>query len=312
MKGAIISNNPYHNNPSANLTNKELANKIDVKLSYDMENINEIVTKLDVDYIICWVNEDLWNIPSLHNYVDKVILASGDLPGRLKDRRFRNLCRYHKATGIILENKCHIPAFKEYLHKGEELDYYWYPWGIDEEYIKDYGFNKEYDVVQLGQFNKYQFRREIFGRLSNNKEISYFRFWPKRSHVTKKEEHPYNLYCKTYNKGRIGIGGCLQHPDFTYINDNFLGINFGKNIEIPGLRCALFNTDWGDRELLGFKDGENFVQFKDDKECINKINYYLDDLSELKRITDNGFKLVHEKHTNKIHVDMVMKEIDGN
>lgn len=312
MKGVIISNNPYHNNPSANLSNKEIADRMDIQLFYGDKDLNEKIKKVDADYIIAWVSDKLWKVEPLHRNFNKVILASGDVPKRFRDRNFKNLCKYHKSTGIIVENKCSIPVFKDYLFKGNELDYYWYPWGIDSNYIKDYKFSKEYDVCQLGQFNVYQYRREIFQLLNNNKlGIKYFRFWPNRSKTTKKEEISYETYCQSLNKSKISIGGCLQHSDYTTINGHFVGINFGKNLEIPGCRCCLLNTDWGDREELGFKDGENYVQFDNVKDCINKIQYYLENEEELKRITDNGFKLIYERHTNKIHVDNIMEELNG-
>jgi len=311
MKGAIISNNPYHHNPSANLTNKELADRIDKQLFYDDPNLDDKLGKLDVDFIIAWVNINrLFKIKSLSNICDKIILASGDIPKRLRDRKFKNVCRYHKASGIIVENKCSIPVFKDYLYKGEELNYYWYPWGIDTKFVKDYKEHKIYDVSQLGQFNIYQYRREIYNLLANNTYgIKYFRFWPNRDKLTKKEEISYDTYCKTLNKSRISIGGCLQHSDYTTVNGHFIGINFGKNLEIPGCKCALFNTDWGDKNELGFKDGENFIQFNDANDCLEKIKYYLEDLNELNKIIEKGYKLVQSNHTNKIHVNKLLKNI---
>jgi spore maturation protein CgeB len=311
MKGAIIANKPYHNNPCCNLTNKELAKKMDKVLFYNDVNLNEKVDNLkDIDYIIALFSGELPNIKSLSRLGIPVILAAGDLPKRLRDNLFNKIVKLHKPNGIMIENICTIPAFKDYLINGEELDYLYYPWGIDEDVINDYGEDKKYDVAQLGQFNVYQHRREIYYLLNNNNfGIEYIRFWPRRNKITKKEEQPYDIYCKTLNQSLMSIGGCIQHKDYSHFKDTFMGLNFPKNMEIPGLNSILLNTEWGDMKLLGFKNGENFIQFKTPRHCIRQILKYKEEPEEIRRISKNGFKLVHERHTNKVHVDNLLKEI---
>lgn len=310
MEGAVLANNPYHNNPSANLTNKELADRIGNVIFYD-KDIEDSLEKLkDKDFLVVFQNECLLDIKPLSRLGIPIIMTSGDIPKRLSNDVFKKIVSKHKVKGIIVENKCSIPAFKDYLERGEDLDYVWYPWGIDENYIKDYKEEKIYDVSQLGQFNIYQYRREINFLLSNYANIKYYRFPPLRDSLTKKENTPYDIYCKTINQSWISIGGCIQHKEFESYNGKFIGINFSKNIEIPGCKTALFNTKWGDMEDLGFKDCVNFVEFRTPSDCRRKILKFLEEKEELQKIIDNGYKLVHKYHTNKIHVDAVLKDLE--
>ena len=81
------------------------------------------------------------------------------------------MVNHHKANGIIVENLCTIPVLKDYLHRGEELDYLYYPLGIDERYIKDYNEKKIYDVALLGGFHNYQHKRELDILLTKNNPL---------------------------------------------------------------------------------------------------------------------------------------------
>lgn len=61
-----------------------------------------------------------------------------------------------------------------------------------------------------------------------------------------------------------------------------------------------------------FKDKENLVIWRDHKELIQIIDYYLQNESERKRIADNGCKLVHEKYTFKNTVETLLKYYHAN
>jgi spore maturation protein CgeB len=51
-------------------------------------------------------------------------------------------------------------------------------------------------------------------------------------------------------------------------------------------------------EKMGFVNGETFVEFPNDKLEIRRlINHYMTNPKERKRITDNAYELVHERHT---------------
>ena len=312
MKGVIITKTPHHDSFGLNLTIKELSKNINKFISYNIgiEKLNEEIKNLkDYDFIIAWFHPCLLELESLSKLEKPIIIASCDTPKRLRDDFYKEVVRYHNPTGIIVENMCTIPVFKDYLGR-EDLDFFWLPWGIDEEYVKDYKEEKIYDVTQTGQFNKYEFRREINFLLKGKKDINYYRSSPDRDPNNKKEKFSYEDYCKIINRSKISIGGCLQNKQFINYNGIYIGNTFPKNFEIPGCNSVMFNTNWGDKELLGFKDGENFVEFKSPRDCIRKINYYLEQPEELNKISKKGFELIHKYHTNKEHVKNFIKSLE--
>jgi len=54
-----------------------------------------------------------------------------------------------------------------------------------------------------------------------------------------------------------------------------------------------------------FKDGEDYVSYKDEKDCLDKAKYYLSHEPERLKIAESGYKKVIEKHT----YDIRMKEM---
>jgi hypothetical protein len=310
MKIAILANEPYHNSFGLSLTLKELINRVDKFIPFNIgkEKLNEEIKNLkEFDCIITWFNPILLEIDSLSNLGKSLIMASCDIPKRLRDNLYKDIIKHHKPTGIIVENKCSIPVFKDYLGR-EDLDFFWFPWGIDENYVKDYNEEKIYDVSQTGQFNKYEFRREINILLEGKKNLNYYRTSPERG-LDNQEKFTYDEYCKIINKSKISIGGCLQNKEFINYKGIFIGNTFPKNFEIPGCNSLLFNPNWGDKEILGFKNEENFIEFKNPRDCIRKIEYYLEQPELLKKISINGYNLIHNNHTNKIHTDKFLNEI---
>ena len=79
-----------------------------------------------------------------------------------------------------------------------------------------------------------------------------------------------------------------------------------KTFEVPASRSLLFiNEEYGDGvynnpkiilKRLGFIENRHYV-FYDRNNIEDKINYYLKHDNERQRITDNGWKMVHKKHT---------------
>ena len=311
MKLAILANEPYHNSFGLSLTLKELIDRVDKFISFNIgkEKLNEEIKDLkDFDCIITWFNPILLEMDSISKLQIPLIMASCDMPKRFRDNLYKKIVEHQNPSGIIVENKCSIPAFKTYLEK-EDLNFFWFPWGIDEEFVKDYNENKIYDVSQTGQFNRYEFRREINFLLEGRNNLSYYRTSPERG-IEKKEKFTYDEYCKIINRSKISIGGCLQNKEFISYNGTYIGNTFPKNFEIPGCKSVLFNTNWGDKDILGFKNGENFVEFKNPRDCIRKIEYYIEQPEELDKISRKGFELVHKYHTNKIHVDNFIRSLE--
>lgn len=57
-----------------------------------------------------------------------------------------------------------------------------------------------------------------------------------------------------------------------------------------------------------FQDGEEIVFYDDIIDCINKMNYYVENSEERERIAKNGYNKVLENHTQKQRVDFIIKK----
>ena len=63
-----------------------------------------------------------------------------------------------------------------------------------------------------------------------------------------------------------------------------------------------------DAESMGLYDGENIVFYKDANDCINKLDYYLQNEEERKKIADAGQMFVKQKYTMEKLLEGVLKE----
>jgi glycosyltransferase involved in cell wall biosynthesis len=57
-----------------------------------------------------------------------------------------------------------------------------------------------------------------------------------------------------------------------------------------------------------FQEGEEIVFYDDIVDCVNKMNYYVENPEERERIANNGYQVVTEYHTQKQRVDFIIKK----
>ena len=57
-----------------------------------------------------------------------------------------------------------------------------------------------------------------------------------------------------------------------------------------------------------FQEGEEIVFYDDIVDCVNKMNYYVENPEERERIANNGYEVVTEYHTQKQRVDFIIKK----
>lgn len=58
-----------------------------------------------------------------------------------------------------------------------------------------------------------------------------------------------------------------------------------------------------------FKDGEDYVSYKDEKDCLDKVKYYLTHEPERLKIAESGYKKVIEKHTYEKRMSEMLCQI---
>jgi Glycosyl transferases group 1 len=71
-----------------------------------------------------------------------------------------------------------------------------------------------------------------------------------------------------------------------------------KHFEIPASKSCLITEKTAALEAAGFVDMENCV-FADENDVLEKLDYLFQNLDELEKITEAGYKLVHSRHTLK-------------
>jgi len=295
IKGIILhgmeSNQPKTVFTQIESLNLELSGKTDLVNynNYTSEELYKYLKTLDIDILIAYYNEYLEYMVPLSELGIPIIMASEDTQKRFADGFYRKLVEIHKPDCIMIQNKCSIPAFNKYL--GKDFKYLYFPWGADTSLFKDYGEKKIYDISISGKFASNMFRKELDGLLSSKTDIIYKRIRNNNPGVLL----PYDEFAKELNRSKISLGGCLQKNP--YYEGIYIGNSFKKNFEVPASKACLINTNWGDKELMGFKDGENFIEFNNRSSFLKKLEYYLEDENELKRVTDNGYKHVMENHS---------------
>jgi len=304
MKGVLLYKKHYNilQTEMMDAVCNQLTNGNMIDLNQPIDKINKQIDEIDCDFVVVWYFQDIVpKIKSLSNLDIPLILTSEESYNRLANDVFRKVVEYHKPDGIILQNKNTKDAFIDYL--GKEYDFFWLPWGIDPDIMKDYKEEKIWDFSISGKFSKYQYRRTLNDMY---KRKSYYHRIPR----ILPPERSWEAYARDLNKSKISLGGCMGPENVVHYKNYFLGELYSKTLEIPACNTCLINTTFSDKEELGFKDGVNFIEFSDLKEFKRKLDYYLEDEDEVKRITKNGYELVQNNYTIKQQVDRLVNEVE--
>jgi len=276
-----------------------------VVVDYDENSFDKVYDKIksihkDNNYILMSYCEGLLlGMKSLSTLNIPLVLRTGDCWSRLLQNGFKKIVDKHKPSIILVNNKCTIPAFKDYLDN-YEAEYIWSKIPYDDTYIKDYGEQKIYDIGFSGKFSDYDDRRNINHHLTYRDDLNYKRF----GFVPTIEE-----YAKNINRCKLSYSS-MQNSGKLYYKSYFIGTTHRKNIEISACGTGLITREWGDAEEMGYKDGENCILFNDWHEFTEKLEYYLHNREELNKIIHNGKKLVIDKYDYKTCTVELCKEIE--
>ncbi|MGM7719609.1 glycosyltransferase family protein [Metabacillus sp. Hm71] len=180
-----------------------------------------------------------------------------------------------------------LNVFPQYKSK-----FRWLPFSINPHVFKDWQLIKNIDCLLMGLINfpsknTYPFRKTVL-EVMRNKEGFVYHQHP--GHTVNYEEKAFvnEKYAKEINRSKIFFtcGSKYYYPVL-------------KFFEVPACRTLLLAEPNQDILELGFEDGVNFVacnQFNFEEKAI----YYLKNEKERKRITDNGYHLIHTNHTNRV------------
>ncbi|MGG1397245.1 glycosyltransferase [Bacillus salipaludis] len=162
------------------------------------------------------------------------------------------------------------------------------PFSVNPSIIKDLNLVRDIDFLLMGLLStgSYPFRETVLKVFQNEKGFVYY---PHPGHTTKNTNAIINeRFAKELNRAKIFFtcGSNYKYP-------------VAKFLEAPGCKTLLVAEPNQDIFELGFKDGVNFVAC-DSSNVYEKAMYYLSNSDERERIALNGYKLVHEYHTNEV------------
>lgn len=289
-----------------NKTNAVVVHYKEDETNYDdlFKSIKRVIKDNGCDYLIGWYVEFLFErIRPLHELGIPFIMHSGDCWSRLFSNKYKQLVEKHKPHSIMVENKCTIPAFRDYIDN-DNINYVWAPHSFEPKIMKDYGEEKIYDVTSSGKFSNYDDRRNMHAFLERSRSINYHRLTGRKGFT-----NTWKDYARGLNKGWISISS-MQNSNLLYYKDTFIGNCFSKNYEISACGSCLLVRRFGDAELIGYKDGENCIMFDELREFPNKLRYHLDDKENLRKMIKSGYDLVHSKHTVSEHTRLLVNDIN--
>ena len=167
-------------------------------------------------------------------------------------------------------------------------DTFYLPWWIDDTVFRDYGEEKSLWVALTGTgwFTRciYTWRPEICRQLVSKVPIFHVPGGGNRS-----TDHDYTgeNYARLLNRSRFSAG-CGTVSRYLTL----------KLLEIPASRCCLITEETEAMKALGFRDGVNCV-FADEANVVAKVQALAYDAERLQAITDAGYQLAHERHTQR-------------
>jgi len=259
-----------------------------------------IIKHLDVEYvndnydIVFLENPYPFWFEEWHKIKAKKILALGDL------HNLRNTNIIKRAKNRIGISTIFV-KYIDYFNKNfdnEGLSIYHWPHSADIEIFKDYGLNKNYDILLTGMIsnNIYLIRNKIYNKLRNEK---YFKRIERPNNKIDKFPNPWPVgkeYAKELNKSKISIA-CTSKFKYTV----------AKIFEIPACRTSLLCDYSKEMKSLGFVPDENFIEI-DKKNIKKQIEYLLFSKdSKLKEVTNNGYDFIRENHTTTNRVNDFLK-----
>ncbi len=243
------------------------------------------------DYIFTNVRRDGQTIETMTRVKEispetKILAFSGD-----DDQDFEPLKRYQ-----ALFVDCTLVGQVQYLenyHKEGVKNTLPYLTSLNTDILRPMNLKKIYDVMFLGKPSKPRFETlkflidnginvRIFGKgWENYPEIKKFYF----GHISMEEK------IKTINQSKI----CLS------LSKNKDGVAHFKGRVFGMAACKAFTlVDYFKEYLKFFKNNEEIVMFKDDRDLLEKIKYYLTHDKEREKIADNAHrKYLKENEVSK-------------
>lgn len=244
-----------------------------------------LIEKEKPEYVFINARRDELNFETLQKIrsilpATKIISTSGD-----DDKDFESLKRYH-ALFMDCTIIHQIDYLKNYYKEGVKNIYP--TLGINTEIFKPMNFKKIYDVVFVG--NAIEERVETIRFLINNKiNLKVFggRWdnYPEFKQFCLGYVSPEEM-AKVINQTKINLG----------LSKNKYGQSAFKWRVFEIASCKSFSLiDYFPGYFRFFKNNKEIIMFKNDKELLEKIKYYLKHEREREKIAENSYKVAIKK-----------------
>lgn len=257
------------------------------------------------DVVLTWGPHTFGLLPSLKNFETARCLRVVWLQELANDIMRPEVYALLSSGGVDLVLKSHdYPSTSQWGARLDKLNVpvEWYPFSVDPEIFYDRKLPRIHDVCNIGQMTtqNYPIRYAMHQMFKDQSEIKYF------SSPTK-----YLLgeeYARAICQSKIFATDCSSHR-----------FEVPKLTEAMGCNALLMCNTPRSADVLGMKAGTNYVDFEEHamqasdvnrQKVRNTIRYYLDNWeSEGRRIAQNGYELVHSRHTHDVRAKDIISRI---
>ncbi|ASN04433.1 glycosyltransferase [Virgibacillus necropolis] len=232
-------------------------------------------------------------------------LANIDIPTGLfinDVHRFTSLRRNYIAKNnisylfTVVRDKF-IETYPEFENKME-----WFPHFVNIELCKDYGLEKEINLLMMGAINDfYPLRQRIIKSYEGNTDFVYHHHpgYRKLSEQEEKQHFIGQLYAKEINRAKI-LFTCPSILNYPVI----------KYFEALACKSLLLAPTFKELEDLGFIPGFHFVPI-DENNFKEKAAYFLANEAERQKIVEQGYNFIRQKHSVKRRTQQLVKKIES-
>lgn len=264
---------------------QELAKISNLILWHEAGNISDILSKInDVpDFIIL---NDMKEGPEVTGWPSISIpfgIIIHDLHYAINERK--EFIRHNDVPYIfsIYRDKFYewYPEFKERLR--------WLPQCTNTNIFKDYKIEKDIDWLLMGAVTGwvYPLREKIVQTMYGHKGFVY-------------HEHPGYRDIYEENENNVFIGEQyareINRAKMFFTCDSIYNYPITKYYEVLACKTLLLASSSKELADLGFTPGVNYVEI-DENNFLEKAFYYLHHSEERMKITEEGYKMVHEKYS---------------
>ncbi|MED1472279.1 glycosyltransferase [Bacillus salipaludis] len=279
---------------------KEMSNITDIVFWHQPGNIHDILKQIEFvpDFILIFFYASDPGISPPISGLDTL-----EIPFGVYLQDLHNLNDVEQ--NILKDNVKHIFAsYRDYFYKNfpnlvDRMK--WLPHSVNINIFKDYGLNeKDIKMLMMGAVIEYYYplRYKILQTFSNHPDFVYHQH-PGYRDIDYGHEFVREKYAFEINRAQLFLtcDSIYKYPLLKYM-------------EVLACNTLLLAPESPELYDLGFRSEENFVAINENN-FVEKVQYYLNNPEERKRIAKNGYNLVRNRHTTKIRAKELESMIRG-